>query len=252
MPTPSSPSDAAAARGATSARGVLYVVWGDSIAPVLQRSIDSVRRWHPELPIHVERLEVGDDPIRGLLRKPRMFDLSPFEETVFLDADTVVLGRLDFAFERARRFGLACAINECPWARRYGDPALWNDLVEYNTGVLFFTRAAKAVFTSWDYWADKLDSSIEWSESGRLHRMAYNDQAGFAKAIDETGAAPFVLPMNWNYRPFFHRAYFGPIRIWHDYSDVPDSVLRENRRYENPETRITFYPVKIGPPIAKS
>ncbi|MEJ0070814.1 MAG: hypothetical protein WDO24_21130 [Pseudomonadota bacterium] len=37
-----------------------------------------------------------------------MFEHSPFETTVYLDADTVVLGRLDYGFEMAERFGLAC------------------------------------------------------------------------------------------------------------------------------------------------
>jgi hypothetical protein len=47
-----------------------------------------------------------------------MAAMTPFEETLFLDADTVPLGRLDFGFEQAQRFGLACCICEVPWARR--------------------------------------------------------------------------------------------------------------------------------------
>src|SRR3954469_15303369 len=117
-------------------RGVLYMVWGDKIAPYLERSMASVREWHPDLPIHVEGLPPGADATETLLRKARMCEITPFEETLFLDADTVVLGNLGFGFERARRAGIACAINECPWARRYRDPALSGDTIEYNTGVL--------------------------------------------------------------------------------------------------------------------
>src|SRR5262249_10934835 len=73
---------------------------------------------------------------------------SPFDETLFLDADTVVLDRLDFGFDQAQRFGLACSICECPWSRRYrGLPK--DDGVEYNTGVLFFTRSVQALFSRW-------------------------------------------------------------------------------------------------------
>lgn len=232
---------------AAAGRGVLYLVWGEAVLKYLDRSIESVRRWHPDLPIHVERLDAADGPVRGLLRKPRMFELSPFEETLFLDADTVVLGRLDFGFERARRFGLACTINESPWARRYGDPGLSGDLIEYNTGVLFFTRQAKPVFEAWAASVASLDSSIEWVEAGQRRRMAFNDQAGFAKAVDDTGVSPFVLPLNWNYRPLFHRAFCGPIRIWHDYGDVPDFLLELNRRYEDPSTPIALHSVRVSP-----
>ena len=83
--------------------GVLYIVWGDGVAGLLKRSIASLQHFHPELPVHVEKLPDGS----GLLDKASMMDLSPFRETVFLDADTVVMGRLDFAVERARRGGLS-------------------------------------------------------------------------------------------------------------------------------------------------
>jgi hypothetical protein len=227
-------------------RGILYIVWGDTIAPMLDRARASVARWHPNLPIHVERLPILGDAGRMLLQKPTMLDLSPFDETVFLDADTTVLGPLDYGFSRAQRAGIACAINECPWARRYGDAELRGDLIEYNTGVLFFTRAARPVFEAWKRLSARLDSSIDWVENGRHNRMPCNDQAGFAKAIEETGVTPFVLPLNWNYRPYFHRAFFGPIRIWHDYTAPPDWVLRENEAYRDPARRISFYPVKVS------
>jgi len=80
-------------------RGVVYIVWGEKIQPILQRSIASVNRLHPELPIHVETIA----PDSTLLDKARMHRLTPFEETVFLDSDTVVLGRLDYGFDMAGR-----------------------------------------------------------------------------------------------------------------------------------------------------
>src|SRR4051812_2760577 len=99
----------------TITRGVVYVVWGSRIDPVLDRSIKSVQRIHPELPIHVHRLESG-----SLRSKTCMGQISPFASTLYLDADTVVLDRLDFGFQKAEVFGLACAICEAPWMRRYG------------------------------------------------------------------------------------------------------------------------------------
>src|SRR4029079_12054427 len=115
-------------------RGILYVKWGPNNS-VLERSLRSVRAIHPELPVHVQ--ELTGPPTPTLLDKARMMEWTPFEETVFLDVDTVVLDRLDFGFAMAAKHGLACCICECPWARRYG--GISGDLVEYNTGVLFFT-----------------------------------------------------------------------------------------------------------------
>ena len=192
-----------------SQRGVVYMVWGREVDRPLARSIASVKAIHPELPIHVER--IADDPVasRNLLKKAGLLDVSPFESTLFLDADTVVLGRLDHAFERAERHGLACAICECPWARRYASIA--GDLVEYNTGVIFFTARARAVFEAWKRLVH-IDSSIKLSPTDRQMVMPFNDQAAFAKAIDETAFVPYVLPLNWNFRPKWHLAFFGPIK----------------------------------------
>src|ERR1700749_4515757 len=93
-------------------RGALYVVWepaqpgagSAAIKASLERAIASFRDHHPELAHHVATLPRGST----LHDKAGMFEPSPFETTVYLDADTVVLGRLDYGFEMAERHGLAC------------------------------------------------------------------------------------------------------------------------------------------------
>src|ERR1051326_5641366 len=116
-------------------RGVLYIKWGQKVDRTLQRSIQSLHAVHPELPVHVHEITAGGT----FLDKAQMHQFTPFEQTLYLDVDTVVLGRLDFAFQRAEKFALACAICECPWARRYA--GLSGDLIEYNTGVLYSMRS---------------------------------------------------------------------------------------------------------------
>jgi hypothetical protein len=218
-------------------RGVLYVYWGSKSKPFLDRSVESVRQFHPDIPVHIEKLPDNS----SLLDKTRIYDLSPFDETLFLDIDTVVLGRLDFGFDKASQFGLACSINECPWARRYG--GIKGDVVEYNTGVLFFTRKAKPLFDAWNACAATIDSSIKFIKDGRLAVMPHNDQGGFAFAIEQTGTLPYVLPYNWNFRPMWYYSFFGPIKIWHDYSDVPQSVIDANKYYERDDSIIQFVSV---------
>ena len=182
------------------------------------------------MPIEVTELPAGST----LLDKARMMELSPFEETLFLDADTVVLDDLSYGFEQVRRFGLACSICECPWARRYA--GLSGDMVEYNTGVLFFTEFARPVFNAWRACVAEIDSSILFHNGQELARMPLNDQAGFAKAIDDTGFRPFILPYNWNFRPKWHKSWFGPLKIWHDYSDVPEPLWTHNAEQASSES----------------
>jgi hypothetical protein len=213
----------------SNARGVLYIKWGSPLDAILNRSLQSLHAIHPELPVHIVKFPDNTD----IMAKSTMFDLSPFEETLFLDVDTVVLSRLDFAFEAAQRHGIACCISECPWARRYAVLSNAGDVIEYNTGVVFFTRAAKAVFDLWRDSAPKIDSSCRFYADNEL-RVGYNDQSPFAYAVRQLQFNPYVLPQNWNLRPAWQRIFWGPLKIWHAYEDVPPSVVEFTRQQEQP------------------
>ncbi len=218
-------------------RGVLYIHWGDK-TDTLNRSINSLKEVHPELPVEVKRLPPGS----SLLDKASMARFSPFEETLFLDADTVVLDRLDFGFEQARKYGLACCICECPWVRRYGGLAPRGDMVEFNTGVIFWTKTALPVFDAWGTYAHRIDSSIRMvMPDGSLATMPCNDQAGFALAVSEMESPPYVLPMNWNFRPAWHRSWWGPIKVWHDYSDPPPGLASIQQGQLAPRAIVQYF-----------
>ncbi|MCE9619218.1 MAG: hypothetical protein K8R92_04850 [Planctomycetes bacterium] len=208
-------------------RGILSIYWGDESKLPVERLKTSVRKFHPELPHEIIKIDApaGDDS--SLVRKAAMFDLSPFDETLYLDIDTVVQGNLNFGFEKAAIFGMAIALNECPWARRY-HRIFEGDQIEYNTGVIFFTKKAAPVFSKWRELAPVTDSSLMVVRDGKPHMMKANDQGSFALAIEQTGFNPFVLPMNWNFRPMWHKSFFGPIKIWHDASPVPPIIERIN------------------------
>jgi hypothetical protein len=207
-------------------RGVLYVVWPGPAEQVLERSIASLKQVHPELPYHVERLGPGST----LLDKARMYEFSPFRQTLYLDADTVVLGRLDYGFDAAARYGLACCVCECPWASRFTSLRQHHDLIEYNTGVIFFACWTKRLFGRWAATAQELDSALPFMVGDKQAVMPINDQASFAETIRTDFYNPHVLPMNWNLRPQWHKSLFGPVKIWHDYRDVPQGVLDWNQQ----------------------
>ena len=121
-------------------------------------------------------------------------------------------------------------------------PGSEGEAIEYNTGVLFFGERAKPVFESWARLAPQLDSSIDFlGPQGQHLRMPYNDQCSFAAAIEETRFLPFVLPLNWNFRPQWYRSFFGPLKIWHDYAEVPPIFAEMCRYYDQPKAIIQFH-----------
>lgn len=211
-------------------RGVLYLTFDGGeprVFQALERSIGSLRQHHPDMEVHEQVFVPG-----SLLDKARMLDISPFDTTLFLDADTVVLGDISYIFDRAEKFGLACAICECPWARRY--PGQPRDLVEFNTGVIGFTRDAAPVFDLWKQNIE-IDSSIRFLDKNKeVQTMPHNDQAAFAVAVEQSGFNPWVLPMNYNFRQKWQKTAFGEVRIWHDYADVPDWLHKWNAEQTSP------------------
>lgn len=229
-------------------RGVLYMVWGTSHDQLLERSIASLRTYHPQLPVHIHRLPSDAEDVTSALmlrHKTRMAEITPFENTLFLDADTVVLAPLDYGFEQAQQHGLACCICECPWARRYRGLKNRGDIIEYNTGVLFFTEKAQPLMYLWAQLSRTVDSSVSFMRrDGRIDTMQHNDQAAFASAVEMISFNPFVLPMNWNFRPKWHRSFFGPLKVWHDLSDPPLEVFELNSYHRDADAVIVD--VKIG------
>lgn len=216
-------------------RGVLYIVWGNKAEQALNRSIASVKRHHPELSIHVHRLDQG-----SLKSKVVMGSLSPFDTTLYLDADTVVLGDLNAGFKKAEWFGLACCICEAPWMRRYGHEH--GDMIEYNTGVIFWHKEkAKPVMDLWPTEAEG-PSKSSWTTFDNVVRgLAFDDQAGFARAVDKSGINPFVLPVNYNYRgDYFQRWAFSPIKVWHGYSEPPPHAQMISESTERGERLVTY------------
>jgi hypothetical protein len=215
------------------------MIWEGDPRPedVLHRSLDSLKAIHPGLPYHVEVMPEGTT----LLDKAKMCDLSPFDETMYIDADTVVLERLDFAFDRASRHGIALCICECPIARRF--PCCHGDMVEYNTGLVWFDKRhpdTEKVFAMWKRLADTADSSLLFMSNGEKRLMPNNDQASFSLAVDHLDFNPFVLPLNFNFRPIWHKSWFGPIKVWHDYRPVSSDVLKWNAQQGEPGAIIDF------------
>jgi len=180
-------------------RGIISIYWGDESKLPIERLKASVKKFHPELPHEIIKVEAPGGEASSLNQKSAMLDLSPFDETLFLDLDTVVMGRLDFGFEKAVTFGMALAICEAPWGKRY--PKIFvGDEIEYNTGVIFFTKKAKPVFDTWKDLAGTIDSGIIAVGDQGIYTMPANDQLGTRVSIQCQRMIKALLLWRWSKR----------------------------------------------------
>lgn len=192
-------------------RGVLYIAYGDNARSQARMSIETLRRCAPGLPIAV----VSDQPMDGAEHihrpeadrgartwKTQIYMLSPFDETLYLDADTEVVASPEPGFNLLEYVDLVLVQDV---TRNFADnkwPHLNQDEVAYtekilgtrqhmyfNSGVIFFKRNERvaAVMTAWHE---------EWT------RFQMHDQMALLRAIHccPVRIAPMRAPWNTHLR----------------------------------------------------
>jgi len=211
----------------TVKRGVLYVAYGDKAWAACARSIATVRTFLPEIPVAV----VSDTPLKDVEHihicrpeadpgartwKTQIYALSPFDETLYLDADTEVVSNPNAGFDLLRFVDVALSL-DCD--RRVGekhnaqhDPAeraatlaevgLEGDLLYYNSGVIFFKRSVRALafFAAWH---------AEWL------RWQKHDQLALARAFYRCPTRVATLREVWNTH---HKK--DAVFVWHNHRSV--------------------------------
>jgi len=191
--------------------GVIYVVYGAKALKMAKESINSIRYLHPDLQIAI--ISNSDPRVRGTafiyhsdddagarIAKLNVYDLTPFERTLYLDADTVVISSLAGGFNLLNYFDLALAsdltmidggilagettyLQEERTATAQELPT--DKLTQYACGMMFFkkTHGMTRLFTKWQY---------EWQ------RWRWRDQGAFLRAIHKVPVRHIVLPKEWN------------------------------------------------------
>ena len=214
-----------------SERGIVWITYDRHEPEMLWRSLAAVKKLNLPSCLICEH-EPEDPRVRGfdLLRRfvPAVQDCrcraavlaesAPFELTLMIDTDCVVLRDVSFGFDMARRHGVAMCIAAAANAKLcHGmSPEYPDDLVQYNAGAIFFDRAqASGLMRRWS----------DYALNRKLSEMTARDQPSLAAAVYEQAINPFVLPPTWNLRPIFGQTIgFGPVTIWHAPWPVPEGL----------------------------
>ena len=191
-------------REAEVSRGVMYIVYGERAAEEAEDSVASLRRWLPDMPV----LRIGDagelpvSPFDGdkflwgrLL--PYLYGASPWERTMYLDADTEFLASPETLFdlldnwdfvlaETPERHLLSRTIEEpeMEYTRAMFGGAWW---LLYHNGGMFLWRRGEAVQRFFELWHE------EWVRFG-----SWDPQAALLRALARSEMAFLTLPYTWN------------------------------------------------------
>lgn len=215
--------------------GICYVAFGEKAIQSCEVSLKSARKIHPGIKIAVistQKINGADiqiikpeKDVGAREYKTQVYQYTPFEYTLYLDADTVVVGTLQAGFSALRAgWDVAAAMDYRQTVGRI-DHLPQNDVDavikmtgtgEYphlNTGMLFF-RKSPEVEDLYNLWHK------EWE------RFHYRDQGAFVRAVHQSEAKIWVLAWQWNTHRFDHakhvfhnhhavdRQWNGSVRPW--------------------------------------
>jgi hypothetical protein len=188
--------------------GVLYIAYGERAVANAEQSIASLKEWAPRLMVAVasdQQVKGADiwikhvDIDRGARNvKTRMYAISPFRKTLFLDADTFVLSDPAHGFKMLDLVDMVMGqdavriFNRTTWAALDKDEVATTksetdggELCYYNTGVIFFRRseAMRQLMQAWHK---------EWLRWGK------QDQPGLLRAMYKHPVRMASMRAPWN------------------------------------------------------
>ena len=191
--------------------GVVYVAYGGLAVSEARNSILSVRGFHPDLPVAIVSdedplingvafLHHEDEDPGARAAKLAVCELTPFERTLYLDADTVVVSSLGGGFGLLERFdmALACDLTGADKGVLAGLDTYYDEereatrrelpspfVTQYACGMIFFRRN-DSVASFFKVWRE------EWE------RWRWRDQGAFLRAIHRSPVRHVALPTEWN------------------------------------------------------
>ncbi len=210
--------------GLVAKDGVIYLCWGEPAQKGIEESVISLWNHAPGTRVHIlggadevlhfegfdDRVTVDHvavDPFKDRSRfgflagriKPLMYRLSPFERTLYVDADTTfmrdpavgfdLLDRWDFVIAEAETRSLGQTF---PNNRTEADEtAAWlgsHQVLYHNSGMMFWRRNP-AVERLFDLWR------AEWSRYGN-----WDEQVALLRALSRSEAVFLNVPYTWNSR----------------------------------------------------
>lgn len=164
--------------------------------------------------------------IKTLQRKTEMFSNPPYDRTMWLDSDTIVVGKIDEMFDELSSADI-CIPNFANWVSsghhiskrikgfrglaedKYIEKAL-KDFPAVNTGVLSFKKSEK--------WTEFVRSWLLLSQLGFDHHKFISDEISMQvllPSIDEWNLIYKIMPSGFNTSVLHDHSKSKDIRVWH-------------------------------------
>ena len=194
-------------------RGFVYATTGEKYTVLARRSARSLRALHPDIPIDLFTDQPVTDPVfdrvHALERVPPLAKIealrrSRFRDSIYLDADTVAITRLDELFEMAGRFDLSASMG----LSRPGHMQTWQrDIPRWfpvlNAGLLVYRQGRRT-----------RRLSRLWQRAMERHEIG-KDQPHLRRLAWDLGLRIGIVPLEYNLIQVSH------LSIWETLMGAP-------------------------------
>lgn len=224
-------------------RGVVYITDSDEyLYEEAVESASSVRSVMPNIDICVvtdtqNTPDIFDRTITveclegGFADKVRHMNKSPFDETVYLDTDTYVLGNIAELFDLLSNYDVAAAqapVRQLPTPHRRinYNSEVPDSYPDYNAGVIVFRSS------------NEVDGFLKrWWDAYQYYREEENivrDQYSFREVLYQSDVDFHTLMPEYNCRIVFPGYVGHKVKIAHGRHDDIESVTRKLNRHPRP------------------
>jgi hypothetical protein len=209
--------------------GAIYIITQDSrYTRLLLNSAASLKRVMPELPItvfsqfplessafeRVIRVEGSED---GFYDKTLFMQQTPYERTLFIDADIHIVEAVPELFTILDQFDFAATHEEylnTDWSSHYPRPDIPSSFPEFNTGILAYRRSPRMDSVLKD-WSELYRSFLENHPGQKI-----NDQPFFRAAVYSNPVRIATLTREYNCK-FRGQGYLnGRVKVLHGNVDL--------------------------------
>ena len=230
--------------------GVLYIVTGDNYLNAAIKSARSVRKYAPELGIH---LFTGDVNYPRLLENKSIFDSiekiekphrrskveylnkSPFERTLYLDSDTEVVAPIFDLFEVLDAFDLALChahVRNHPRTLMTWKQEFPRSFPQFNGGVILYKCNPKTT-----------DFFEQWATAFEQAGFA-QDQVTLRETLWNSDLRMYTLPPEYNVR------FWKYLYLWNA-KEVMPRILHMQKYHDGPFWFLKNWAKAVGRPIAR-
>jgi hypothetical protein len=224
-------------------RGVVYVAWGEKFISEAKNSANSVIESNGYWCVLITDKELLDKhPFSQVIvrkftdtyRDKLLMQESPFENTIFLDTDTTVIGSLDEVFQLLDRFDIA--FQAASGGIHYSLPTMpMEAFPEPSAGIVAWKKNERTnvFFTLWDK---------AYVQQETANGPGAWDQRSMRQALWESEVSITMLPGVWQVYSFDVAICLGKVRMIHGRGpDAASALLHCNDR---PDHRV--YIPKVG------